>query len=127
VFVVDDDTSVIKEYGAILESAGYTVVPAEDGVRAIRIIQSQDIDLVLLDFNMPRMSGLETFLGAMHIRPGIRAVVHSNHVSHEQGLQLKALGVSTILHKPASRTDILLALRQAYQERLTALNDQPPK
>jgi signal transduction histidine kinase/CheY-like chemotaxis protein len=127
VLVVDDDSIVLKEYGTMLESAGYTVVLAEDGARAIKILQSQEIDLVLLDFNMPRMSGLETFLGAMHVRPGIRAVVHSNHVSHEQGLQLKALGVTAVLHKPAGRTDILLALRQAYQDRLAALNDQPPK
>ena len=127
VLVVDDDSSVLKEYGSMLESAGYTVVLAEDGARAVKILQSQEVDLVLLDFNMPRMSGLETFLGAMHVRPGIRAVVHSNHVSHEQGLQLKALGVTAVLHKPASRTDILLALRQAYQDRLAALNDQPPK
>lgn len=127
VLVVDDDSSVLKEYGTLVESAGYTVVLAEDGARAIKILQSQDIDLVLLDLNMPRMSGLETFLGAMHVRPGIRAVVHSSHITPEQALQLKALGVTAILQKPAARTELLLALRQAYQDRLSALNDQPPK
>jgi len=117
VLVVDDDTSVRAEYGAFLEQAGYTVVLAEDGAHAIKILQSQEVDLILLDLNMPRMSGLETFLAAMHVRPGIRAVVHASHVTPEQALKLKALGVTSILNKPAGRTEILLALRQAWQER----------
>lgn len=127
VLVVDDDSSVRKEYGTMLESAGYTVVLADDGAHAIKILQSTDIDLVLLDLNMPRMSGLEMFLGAMHVRPGIRAVVHSSLVTPEQSLKLKALGVTAILHKPAGRTELLLALRQAYQDHLAALNDKHPK
>jgi CheY-like chemotaxis protein len=127
VLVVDDDSSVLKEYGTYLEQAGYSVVLSESGTRAIQILQSQEIDLVLLDLNMPRMSGLETFLAAMHVRPGIRAVVHSSHVSPEQSLKLKALGVTSILTKPAGRAEILLALRQAYQDRLAALNDKHRK
>jgi nitrogen-specific signal transduction histidine kinase len=122
VLVVDDDSSVLKEYGGFLEKAGYTVITAESGSRAIRILQAQEVDLVLLDLNMPRMNGLETFLGAMHVRPGVHAVVHSSHVIEEQSAKLKALGVSTILLKPASRMDILRALRQAYDEKMTAQN-----
>jgi CheY-like chemotaxis protein len=126
VLVVDDDTSGFGVRN-VLEGAGYTVVLAEDGARAIKILQAQEVDLVLLDLNMPRMSGLETFLGAMHVRPGIRAVVHSSHVTPEEAIKLKALGVSAVLHKPAGRAQILLALRQAWQDRLAALNEQPPK
>ena len=127
VLVVDDDSSVLAEYGAFLEKAGYTVVLSEDGARAIKTLQSQQVDLVLLDLNMPRMSGLETFLAAMHVRPGIRAVVHSSHVTPEQTLKLKALGVTAILNKPAGRTEILLALRQAWQDRTASLNDPDRK
>jgi len=127
VLVVDDDSSVLAETGTFLEKAGYTVIPAQDGAQAIKTLQSQEVDLVLLDLNMPRMSGLETFLGAMHVRPGIRAVVHSSHVTPEQSLKLKALGVTAILNKPAGRTEILLALRQAWQDRLASLSDNPPK
>jgi CheY-like chemotaxis protein len=122
VLVVDDDSSVLKEYGEILEKAGYTVILSESGSRAIGILQLQEVDLVLLDLNMPRMTGLETFLGAMHVRPGVRAVVHSSHVTEEQGMKLKSLGVSSVLLKPAGRLEVLRALRQAYDEKIAAQN-----
>jgi CheY-like chemotaxis protein len=122
VLVVDDDSSVLKEYGEILEKAGYTVILSESGSRAIGILQLQEVDLVLLDLNMPRMTGLETFLGAMHVRPGVRAVVHSSHVTEEQGMKLKSLGVSSVLLKPAGRLEVLRALRQAYDEKIASQN-----
>ncbi|HVR85832.1 MAG TPA: ATP-binding protein, partial [Planctomycetota bacterium] len=122
VLVVDDDSTVLKEYGEALEKAGYTVILSENGSRAIRILQAQEVDLVLLDLNMPRMTGLETFLGAMHVRPGVRAVVHSSHVTDEQHVKLKALGVTSVLLKPAGHLAIFRALRQAYDEKLAAQN-----
>lgn len=120
VLVVDDDSSVLKEVGPLLREAGWTVLQAESGAGAIRIAQAQDIDVLLLDFSMPRMNGLDTFLGSMHLRPGVRAVVHSSYLTEEQAVQLKALGVSSILLKPAGRLEILKALRGALEEKTQA-------
>ena len=100
----------------MLQEAGYTVLLAESGAQAIRVVQAHSVDIVLLDFNMPRMNGLETFFGAMNVRPGVRAVVHSSYVPDDQGARLQALGVSSILLKPAGRLELLRALRQAHEE-----------
>lgn len=116
VLVVDDDTSDLQTSGDMLRKAGYTVLLAEGGSQAIKAVQAHPVDLVLLDFNMPRMNGLETFFGAMHVRPGIRAVVHSSYVTDDQGARLRALGVSSILLKPAGKLEILRALQQALEE-----------
>lgn len=116
VLVVDDDKSTLQSSGEMLREAGYTVLLAEGGSQAIKAVQAQPVDLVLLDFNMPRMNGLETFFGAMHVRPGIRAVVHSSYVTDDQGARLRALGVSNILLKPAGKLEILRALKQAFDE-----------
>lgn len=127
VLVVDDDSSALKDYGEILRQAGYTVLLAESGAQAIRTVQAQQVDLVLLDFNMPRMNGLETFFGAMHVRPGLRAVVHSSYLTEDQAAKLRALGVSGILLKPAGRMEILRALRQAYDEGKAAVGRRRSK
>jgi signal transduction histidine kinase/ActR/RegA family two-component response regulator len=126
VLVVDDDNSALQAYGDLLKQAGYTVIVAESGAQAIRTVQAQPVDVILLDFNMPRMNGLETFFGAMHVRPGVRAVVHSSYVPEDQGARLRALGVSTILTKPAGRLELLRALRQAHEEGLAALTQRRP-
>jgi signal transduction histidine kinase/ActR/RegA family two-component response regulator len=117
VLVVDDDNSIPKEIGPILQEAGWKVEVARSGAEAIRRVESHDVDVILLDFNMPRMNGLETFLGAMHLRPGVRAVVHSSYLTEEQAVKLRALGVSSILLKPAGRLELLKALREAVEEK----------
>jgi len=120
VLVVDDDMSIPGKVGPLLKEAGWTVISVPSGSEAIRVLQAQDVDVILLDFSMPRMNGLETFLAAMHLRPGVRAVVHSSYVTEEQALKLQALGVSKILLKPAGRVELLKSLREAYEDKLRA-------
>ena len=57
--VVDDDPSIRESLGALLTSAGYDVVVAEDGVSAVSHLYRTAADLVLTDLNMPGMSGMD--------------------------------------------------------------------
>jgi len=59
VLVVDDHPANVLIMRTMLESQGYEVVSAADGVEALEHLQSRPIDLVLLDIMMPRMNGLE--------------------------------------------------------------------
>ena len=60
ILVVDDDDINLKLADFILAQQGYEVHKAYSGEEGIDILNSEDIDLVLLDIEMPRMSGLET-------------------------------------------------------------------
>ncbi|OGF47886.1 MAG: hypothetical protein A2452_12005 [Candidatus Firestonebacteria bacterium RIFOXYC2_FULL_39_67] len=59
VLVVDDEEKNRKLLNKILKTAGYSVLEAENGERALRIIQSNTVDIVLLDIVMPGMDGYE--------------------------------------------------------------------
>jgi len=59
VLVVDDDADIVTMLQDRLESLGYESVTAEDGVRALELLNQDPPDLVLLDLEMPRMAGLE--------------------------------------------------------------------
>ncbi len=60
VMVLDDSETVRKQVGAALEGAGYAVVEAKDGVDGLGQLESDnEIAMVVLDINMPRMGGLE--------------------------------------------------------------------
>ncbi len=113
--VVDDDSATLRDYGDFLPRHGWNLLSASTGAEALRILQAQEVDVLLLDLRMPGLDGLETFLGALHTRPGVGAVVHSGHVSPEQERKLRAWGVASILTKPAGRTSILRALRDAVE------------
>lgn len=58
ILAVDDSASMRQMVRYTLESAGYTVVQAADGVEALELAQTRGADLVLTDVNMPRMDGL---------------------------------------------------------------------
>lgn len=59
VLVVDDSPTIRKVVGAILADNGYEIVSAETGERALEILRSQPVDLVLTDFVMPKMNGYQ--------------------------------------------------------------------
>ena len=117
VLVTEDDTSMLDWYARLVEEAGYTVLRASSGQEAIHHLQAGPVDAMLLDLKMPQMTGYETFFGAMHLCPGIRAVVHSSYVADEDANRLRALGIQEMLQKPASRRDILLALKRVLADR----------
>jgi CheY-like chemotaxis protein len=59
ILVVDDSATVRKTLTVLLQSKGYNVVTAEDGVEATRLLVDSFPNLILLDINMPRMSGYQ--------------------------------------------------------------------
>ena len=66
VLIVDDSSSVRRQVCGVLVQAGYDVVEAADGVEGAETIRTQlDLDLVICDVNMPRLSGLD-MLDSLH-------------------------------------------------------------
>ncbi|MEY4549674.1 MAG: hypothetical protein RL685_5869 [Pseudomonadota bacterium] len=66
VLIVDDSSSVRRQVCGVLVQAGYDVVEAADGVEGSETIRTQlDLDLVICDVNMPRLSGLD-LLDSLH-------------------------------------------------------------
>ena len=59
VLVVDDEPDIVQTLKFRLEAAGYEVLTAENGAEALDAMQGEDVDLVLADFMMPEMNGIE--------------------------------------------------------------------
>ena len=59
ILVVDDDKNTRLLFRAVLEEAGYTVTTAEDGEKALSVMDREHVDLVVLDIMMPKMDGYE--------------------------------------------------------------------
>ncbi|MBO0701139.1 MAG: response regulator, partial [Zavarzinella sp.] len=60
ILITDDDRGVRETLGELVETRGFCPVLAEDGEHAIEIVHRQPIHLALLDYQMPRLTGLET-------------------------------------------------------------------
>lgn len=98
ILLVDDDEGVRSSLQSVLVEEGYGVIPANDGQEALELIASRSIDLVLLDLNMPRKNGWDTFerLSAEHsLVPVILITARPNQLFTALGA-----GVGALLEKP---------------------------
>src|ERR1700730_12001012 len=74
VLVVDDDPGVRDSMAMSLQSAGYKVAAAEDGLSALSLLRASAPDAIVSDLNMPRMSGFELLSLVRCFFPGIVSV-----------------------------------------------------
>ncbi|MBI3969260.1 MAG: response regulator, partial [Chloroflexi bacterium] len=106
VLVVEDDVSIRQLVADILEDAGYDVVTASDGTRAMQMLPTTELDAILLDMHMPGMNGSE-FVDACRLTPGPRVPIivftagdHAPRVArgiHADGFVSKPFDVSELL------------------------------
>ena len=104
VLVIDDEDVIRKIAGEILEQLGYDVVIAEDGIRGIEIYKERknEIDLVLLDMAMPKLSGKETYIELKKNNPSVRVLMTSGFKFDERVQDALDLGVNGFVQKPYS-------------------------
>jgi two-component system chemotaxis response regulator CheY len=112
VLAVDDSTSFRRLVSATLIQAGYRTIEAADGVEAMAVAQSQPVDLVLTDYNMPNMNGIE-LVQALRALPGHRStpiLLLSTESDDALKASGKAAGASGWLRKPFDPAALLAAL-----------------
>ncbi len=106
VLIVDDE-DVVRVYAqAMLEECGYRVLTAADGNEALLVFREkrEEIDSVLLDMSMPRMSGLEVFQELIQIDPDVKVLMSSGFINDERMGFLIDAGVKGFLNKPYTLT-----------------------
>ena len=114
ILLVDDEPEFSQMTRQILESAGYTVACAADGLEAVQLLARESFDLLLTDLLMPNRDGLE-LIGTVHKDyPGLRIIAMSGggHMSADMYLQMaRGFNVDGLLHKPFNPQELLSAVR----------------
>ena len=120
VLVVDDDPDIRDIVALVLELHGVPCETASDGVQALAALHVRDdVELVLLDLMMPRLSGLEV-LAEMKRDPALAripvVVISGNYVTEPQVL---GMGANGYLVKPLDVDVLVTTVRQFVPERVT--------
>jgi two-component system, chemotaxis family, chemotaxis protein CheY len=102
ILVVDDTRSMRKMVAAVLETAGYKVEEAADGVEALELARRQVYDLVVTDQNMPRMDGISLIreLRSLVAYDPVALLVLSTEVNPELKQQGREAGATGWMAKP---------------------------
>lgn len=116
ILVADDARASRMLLRIMLQQKGHTVVEAEDGVEALEIMQGQEIDIVFLDMQMPRLGGLDVMrrmLRGETDRARPVAVALSAQAQPEDKKAAAAVGIAFYMTKPFREEDLDKALRLA--------------
>lgn len=110
ILIVDDDNELRDLIGFALRQAGYITVAAGDGPEALRLFEVEQPDLVVLDVNLPIMSGLDVCrrIRAESTTPVMMLTVRSSEEDQVAGLDL---GADDYLTKPFSPRTLLARIR----------------
>jgi DNA-binding response OmpR family regulator len=109
---VDDEIDLLKPHILFLESKNYQISKATNGRDAIDFIKEENYDIVLLDENMPGLTGLETLTEIKNIQSNLPVIMITK--SEEEYLMEEAIGskISDYLIKPVNPKQILSSLKK---------------
>jgi PAS domain S-box-containing protein len=108
ILVVDDEEMVRGLVSRRLDALGYDMIEASDGDEGVRVFQSRsnEIDLVLLDFAMPRMNGVEAFGKLIKIKPDVKVILSSGYTEDVVLQNFPSQRPAGVLHKPYKMEDM---------------------
>jgi PAS domain S-box-containing protein len=114
VLLVDDEAVVRQVTQRMLERAGFSVLTASDGLKALDAYRknSDDIVCVLLDLTMPNMGGDETFRELLRIRPDVRVIMSSGYGEREVIERFMDQGLAGYIQKPYLSAKLMTKLRE---------------
>jgi len=126
VLVVDDVADTVETIQRNLASAGYTVYTAPGVTEALTIIDTTPIDLVVTDYKMPRLSGLDL---VRHVRANykdVEIIMITGYPSVAGAVQAVKNGAEEYLPKPFTDVELLGAVRRALDKLHRRLGNVPP-
>ncbi|MFA7567945.1 MAG: sigma-54 dependent transcriptional regulator [Alkalispirochaeta sp.] len=117
VLIVDDEKNIRAGLGRALELDGYQTLLAADGQEALDVIQNEEIDLVIADLKMPRVSGEELLRHVVDHYPTVPVIILTGHGTIETAVQAMRDGAYDFLTKPVSLDRLSLLAKRALSNR----------
>jgi two-component system nitrogen regulation response regulator NtrX len=117
VLIVDDEPSILQSLGGLLSDEGFEVMSAFNGYEALKIIDAESPDLVLLDIWMPGMDGLEVLSEIKKENPFIQVIMITGHGTIDTAIKATKLGAYDFIEKPLSIDRVIVAINNALNFR----------
>ncbi|PXG45039.1 two-component system response regulator GlrR [Klebsiella pneumoniae] len=121
--LVDDDPGLLKLLGMRLVSEGYSLVTAESGPEALRVLGREKVDLVISDLRMDEMDGLQLFSEIQKGHPGMPVIILTAHGSIPDAVAATQQGVFSFLTKPVDKDALYKAIDEALEQRSPATDE----
>ncbi len=114
ILLLEDETTLVRMSARQLEALGYRVTSDTDAPRALETVRARpgDFDLVISDYLMPRMVGLDFARAVHNIRPDLPIVLLTGYIEELPEETIRAAGVRRLINKPATIQELGRALHE---------------
>lgn len=116
ILVIDDERSIRNTLKEILEFEKYQVELAEDGIKALELIKTNDFDVILCDIKMPGMDGIEVLQKIEDLNHDTPVVMISGHGNIDTAVESIKKGAFDFIEKPLDLNRLLITLRNAMDK-----------
>ncbi|MGA8573557.1 MAG: sigma-54-dependent transcriptional regulator [Desulfobaccales bacterium] len=124
ILVVDDEVNYLTVMEALLGGAGYEVLTAPSAPEALKIAEASDLDLVLSDMKMPKMSGIELMEELHRLYPDLPVVIMTAYGTVELAVTAMKKGAFDYILKPFKNEGILATIAKALEYRQLLLTNR---
>jgi len=118
VLIVDDEQDFLKIISDRLTARDMNVSTASSAKEAIKQIDEESFDAVVLDLQMPEMDGLETLKVMKEKNPDLQVILLTGHATVEKGIEAMKLGAMDLIEKPADLATIVERIKRAKAEKI---------
>ena len=125
ILIIDDDLTQREVTRILLEKLGYQASTSECGENALKLLEHEDYDLLLLDMIMPGgIDGTETYKRALKIHPNQKALIVSGFAENKRVKEALELGAGGFLRKPLTIKSIAQAVRKELDRKVKDLKQE---
>lgn len=115
VLLIDDELDFLKVMGTRIQTWGYDVIEASSGKEGIDAIKSKNPDIIILDYMMPEMNGVEVLKEIRRIDKKLPVIMFTAYADRESMKKTEKLGVSSYIPKSSSYTNTQLKIKSAIE------------
>ena len=115
ILVVDDEPDMIWAITNVLLSENHSVVSVNSGEEALAKVKSIPLDLILLDFRLPGMDGIQILEKVKEIRPELPVIMVTGYGGIEEAVQAIKLGASHYISKPFDNAQLIETVNKTIQ------------
>ncbi len=124
ILVADDEKSILDSLERIFRKEGHRVITASNGKKALDVLRSQRIDIVVTDLLMPEMTGDELLRAAKTIAPEAEVILMTAHGTVENAVAAMKEGAYDFVTKPLKRAQMVRTVNKAMEKRSLVLENR---
>jgi two-component system, probable response regulator PhcQ len=116
ILMVDDEPHILNAFQRALRKESYAVMTAESGEEGLKLLEAREFSLVISDYNMPQMNGLEFFRTVKTLYPHLLTIMLTGQAEMNIAIQaINEAGVYKFIQKPWDNAELKITILRALE------------